>query len=596
MEQSIEEPTNFDLEKVIKIVRRRVKPMLIFSAISLVLSILVIMLLPKVYKSTATILIEQQEIPQDLVRSTVTSYADQRIQIIMQRAMTFSNLSQVIKKFSLYSDMYKREPMEKIVLMMKDDIHHRMISADVVDPRSGRPVEATLAFSIGFESKSPKLAQQVASELSDLFINENLRTRRDMADQTADFLLAESKLLEKRIADIETRMATFKEKNMDSLPELVDLNLKLMDRTEQDLLEVDRQIRVLKERKIYLQAELAKTQPYSPLYAASGERVMSPDGRLKVLKSRYLSMVASYAPTHPDIIRIEKEIETLQDSLGISEINKQADLVADINKQILEQEGKKSQFLETYSEQHPDIAEINRKLNVLYTQLASIESSNLENSINKKINDADNPTYIQLQAQLDATRTELEAEENRKLKLNKKLNEYERRIVESPQIEKVYSELIRDQRQSTLKYHEVSAKLMEANISRSMERESKGERFTLIEPAMVPQIPVKPNRKLLLVMAMFVSLLVGVVLVFFLEKLDKSIRSREALFLLSGAHPLAEIPLILNDEDRLKNRNRLIIFVIATVFLTILSLLLINYFYKPLDVFWFLVWRKLGIL
>ena len=215
MEQAIAEQFDFDPKKILRIVRRRIKPMLIVSTIFLFVSLLIVMLLPKVYKSTATILIEQQEIPQDLVRSTVTSYADQRVQVIMQRAMTFSNLTQIIKKFSLYSDIYKREPMEKIVAMMKNDIHHNMISADVVDPRSGRPVEATLAFSIGFESKSPKLAQQVANELSNLFINENLRTRRDMANQTADFLLSESESLEKRITDTETRMAKFKEEYME---------------------------------------------------------------------------------------------------------------------------------------------------------------------------------------------------------------------------------------------------------------------------------------------------------------------------------------------------------------------------------------------
>ncbi len=596
MEQAIAEQFDFDPKKILRIVRRRIKPMLITSTIFLFVSLLIVMLLPKVYKSTATILIEQQEIPQDLVRSTVTSYADQRVQVIMQRAMTFSNLTQIIKKFSLYSDIYKREPMEKIVAMMKNDIHHNMISADVVDPRSGRPVEATLAFSIGFESKSPKLAQQVANELSNLFINENLRTRRDMANQTADFLLSESESLEKRITDTETRMAKFKEEYMDSLPELVDLNLKLMDRTEQDLLEADRQMRILKEKKIYLQAEIAKTQPYSPLYAASGERVMSPDGRLKVLKSQYLSMVASYSQVHPEVIKIKKEIESLEASLGSDNVNSKAGFIADLNKQILELEGSKSQLLETYSEKHPDIVELNRKLDVLYIQLANYEKNISNISSSSTVNDADNPIYIQLQTQLDVVRTELNSEETRKQKLEDKLKEYERRIVESPQIEKAYSELLRNHRQLILQHQEVNSKLMDANISRSMERESKGERFTLIEPAMVPQVPVKPNRKVLLALAVLVSLLVGAGLVWFLEKTDKSIRSWESLFQLSGVPPLAEIPLILNNEDIQKQKALVLKLAVSIILIIFLSLFMINFFYKPLDVLWFLIWRKLGIL
>ena len=596
MEHTFENDFNFDPSIIKKIVRRRFKPLLITIVMFVILASTVILLLPKIYMSTATILIEQQEIPQDLVRSTVTSYADQRIQVIMQRAMTYSNLSKIIKKFSLYEDLYKKEPMEKIIETMKEDIHHKMITADVVDPISGRPVEATLAFSIGYENESPKVAQLVASELSNIFIDENLKTRRNMADQTANFLSAEGELLEKRISEIETKIAIFKEANMNSLPELVDLNLKLMDRTEQELLETDRQLRILKERKIYVKAELEKTTPYSPLYAVSGERVMSPKGRLKVLKSRYLSIKSSYAPSHPDIIRIEKEIESLNESLEDNHKISEEDVNADLNKRVSELDGRKTQLLKSYSEKHPDIVNINRELDVIYDQIFTNSMKYTQAPSGGRINDSDNPVYIQLLAQLDAIETEISAEKRRNKKLNIKLNEYEKRIVESPQIEKEYSDLLRNYKTSTFKYQEINAKLMEANIARSMERESKGERFTLIEPAMIPQIPVKPNRLLFFILSVFLSLGLGAGLVWFLEKVDNSIRSSKSLMQISGMHPLVEIPFITTTEDIQIQKEHRIKFLISTGVIVVLCLLMINFLYKPLDILWYLVCRKLGLM
>ena len=81
---------------------------------------------PPTYVSSSTILIEQQEIPQDLVRSTVTSFADQRIQSITQRTMTFANLSDLIKKYDLYADDRKSEPMEAIIEYMRRDIKPKL--------------------------------------------------------------------------------------------------------------------------------------------------------------------------------------------------------------------------------------------------------------------------------------------------------------------------------------------------------------------------------------------------------------------------------------------------------------------------------------
>ena len=126
---------------------------------------------PATYASSATILIEEQEIPAQLIQSTVTSYASERIQVISQRVMTRSNLQEIIEKYGLYKKKRKFQTTEEVLEDMREDIALDMINADVMDPRTGRPTAATIAFTVGYEGENPPLVQKVANELTTLYLN-----------------------------------------------------------------------------------------------------------------------------------------------------------------------------------------------------------------------------------------------------------------------------------------------------------------------------------------------------------------------------------------------------------------------------------------
>ena len=209
--------------------KRNKNKILVIAASLFLLTIVIALKWPATYKATAIILIEQQEIPQDLVRSTVTSYADQRIQVISQRVMSSVNLKKVIKKFKLYEKEAKTETTSSIIEDMREDIQLEMVSADVVDPRSGRPTQATIAFTLSFENESAKKTQQVANELVNLYLNENLKRRTEIASEATDFLAIEAGKLNKLIGELDANLAVFKEKNATSLPQLQSLNKSLLD-------------------------------------------------------------------------------------------------------------------------------------------------------------------------------------------------------------------------------------------------------------------------------------------------------------------------------------------------------------------------------
>lgn len=577
--------------------RRRRKQLVWTVVVILAVSVSVAFGLPPVYRSTATILIEEQEIPPDLVRSTVTSYADQRIQMIRQRVMTRSNLRNIIDKFNLYQDERRYKTTEEVLELMQDDVSMDMVNAEVVDPRSQRPTQATIAFTLSYDSRSPQTAQRVANELVSLYLTENVKTRTEKAEETSDFLTQEAQRLRTKLDDLENKLAAFKERNVANLPELMQLNLQLMDRTERDLQNVETQIRTLEERKFYLQGQLAQIDPNSPLFSVGGDKLLDAQSRLKVLQTQLISASATYAPDHPDVVRLKREIEALQRETGLKapkldELDELASLQAEL--ELARQK---------YAPEHPDVVRLERKVDALKEQIAQKETGRASDAKAPSASSAatalaeskpDNPAYITLQAQLEATNSEQRALESQRQDLKAKLDDYEKRLTATPEAEREFAALTREHDATARRYQEISAKQMEAQVAQELERKSKGERFTLIDPPQLPELPVRPNRAAILFLGLVLSLGGGFGFTAVAENLDRSIRSTRTLVSLVGMPPLAVIPYIKTEREELRRKRRRGIYLAVAAAVVVVLLLLVHFLWKPLDVIWFAGLRRLG--
>ncbi|TNC82152.1 MAG: lipopolysaccharide biosynthesis protein [Oleiphilus sp.] len=576
-----DEHSGIDLERLRQAFGRRKKTFAITLLACLIMTVLAVVLIPASYQSKSTILIEQQEIPQELVRSTVTSYADQRIETITQRVMTSSNLWKIVEKYDLYIDERRRETREYIINEMREEaIQRNVISAEVVDPRSGRPTEATIAFQLSFEYESPMLAQRVTNELTTLFLSENLKSRTQMAEQASSFLTSEAEKLDATVARLEQELATFKEEHFDSLPELTDLNLRLLDRTEQALRENQLSMNGVKERMIYLESELAQIDPHRPVIMADGQGLLSSRTRLKAAKQQFEQAGARYSAEHPSVLQLRSEIEGLLAEVPDSEAPK---LKLDIYTRQL------AELRQRYSDAHPSVQQLQARIAKLRVMAEAAGDS--EAAIG-----ADNPAYVQIKAQKEAAMLELDNLRAQRTLLRDDLARYEARITQAPKIEQRYQQLQRDYQSAVLKYAEVKAKQQEANLGRSLESEQKGERFTLIEPPLIPEEPHSPNRKLLAVLGVLLSLGLSVGLVMVKEMLDKSIRGRKELVKAIGAAPLAVIPIIATPHDLSLKRKQIWLLSAGLVLAIVASLTIFHLFIKPLDVTWYIALRKLGVM
>jgi uncharacterized protein involved in exopolysaccharide biosynthesis len=557
-------------------------PAIVTAAVIAIAALVMAFTWPPTYRSSSTILIEQQEVPVDLVRSMISSYADQRIQVITQRVMTTENLMRIIDRYGLYPEQRRKETREALMVGMRSDIDFRMISADVIDPRIGRPTKATIAFSVSYSNRSPELAAKVANELTTLYLNENLQSRKQLSSDTATFLTAEAERVSQQIAELDSKLAQFKDKHVNATPDLNQFNLSLMNRAEEELRETDTRVRSLDQQIVYLEAQLAQLTPAAQIYTSTGERVMSSQDRLKMLKSDFARASAIYAPTHPDILRMKNEIEGLEREVGKVETGN------DVARQLSEAQGELATAQQKYSAGHPDVLRLEKLVDSLQEKLQTTPSSEPSKD------EADNPVYIQVKGQREASVNERASLQRKQATLRERITEYETRLSQAPQIEREYAAMVRDLDNAQLKYREVRQKQMEATLGQNLESERKGERFTLIEPPMMPEQPTSPNRRLIVTFGLVLAIGGALGLTALLELLDRTVRGRRDLATLLAVPPLAVIPWVVTDEERAQFAKRRRLMTAGAFAGLMLLVAATHFFYRPLDVLWQVALHRLG--
>jgi polysaccharide chain length determinant protein (PEP-CTERM system associated) len=477
------------LDDILEMLRRRKWHIILTFAGLFPLVVAITLLLPPVFTSSATILIEEPDVPRELVLSTVTSYADQRLQTISQRVLATQNLLEIMQKYNLYPEKRASLPSNVVAEDMRKDVAMELISAQVLDPRSGRATKANIAFKLSFSHRSPQVTQRIASELVTLYLNENLRERKEKATETTAFLISLSRHLEENIAALEKQIADLKAQNADSLPENLRYNMDVIARAEDQLRDLERQERALQDRQVYLRATLSQINPH---LAAGAPQVQSPEGRLAQLRLALAAASQSYGPNHPTVLRLSREVEALEKQLGPGA-------------------GKQAQ--------------------------------------------PDNPAYIQLQADLYATGSELKGIAAMRQSLKERVAVSERRIAQVPAVEREYQRLTRAHEVAVAEYQAIRSKQVTAEMGEALETERKAERFSLVEPPMLPDRPTKPNRLIIIGVGFVLTLGAGFGIALLAELLDGRVYTARQLAAITGVMPLEIIPLIRTRTDVIRARR-----------------------------------------
>ncbi|RAM67926.1 lipopolysaccharide biosynthesis protein [Pseudomonas putida] len=510
------------LRDYIAIIKDRALLLGVSIVVILAATVAVAVMVPPIYQSTGTILVESQQISPELVSTNNTSFADERIEVIRQRVMTRENLLRIIDKYNLFPDKRFSD---------SDKIDH-MRSAVVVETLTtyvrGRG-EATVAFNVSFEHKQPEVAKEVADELVTLFLNENLKQRTERANETTEFLTQEANKLGAELASLENQLADFKQAHANALPEHQTLRMNMLSRSELEFREVDRDYKAAQEELRYLELELSAASAGLATKVGEGPRAASANQPqdLPSLKAEYARLLSRYKEAHPDVVAVKRRIQALEAS------------------------GNRTAAASTVG---LDVARVRAKMSATQERIASL------------------------------------AEQKREL--TRKMEGYEAEILEAPQVERGLVTLMRDHDNARKKYEEIRAKEMGAKITESLEQENKAERFVLLEPPLMPEKPIKPNRKKIAALGLVLAPAGGGALVMLMEMFNQRIRGVGALENLLGRRVLVALPYIDTKADvarRKRWRNWLIL---AALALAAIMVVLVHVFYMPLDVLLFKVMSR----
>ena len=234
------EQQNPGLDRLVGMWNRRRWPAILVAVTALTATASIVLFLPDVYRSTVSVLVESQQVPQDFVKSTVTAVAERRVQTITQSILSRERLDSLIKRFGLYENLRASSSPEDLIQRMRGDI-----SVDVKRTEQRGPDSAAIAFTISYSSGDPDTAATVANTLASYFIEEDLRSRERQAGGTAEFLRSQLDEIQKKIDAQEIEVSQFKESHLGELPEQRDANLATLERLNTELmLSGEKQIRV----------------------------------------------------------------------------------------------------------------------------------------------------------------------------------------------------------------------------------------------------------------------------------------------------------------------------------------------------------------
>jgi polysaccharide chain length determinant protein (PEP-CTERM system associated) len=493
----------FRLDYYIELAFKRRWLIIIPFCLAMIVGIILVLVLPKTYEASTLILVRPQRVPEKYVMSIVSTDIDSRINTISQQIMSRTNLENIINQFNLFSDPRH----EKMFVEDKIADLRRRIQITVERSRNRRNQNAD-AFSIYFTGANPELVMRVTNGLATFFINENLKVREAQAVSTSDFLDDELKAMRKRLEIVEQRLKDYRKTYMGALPEQLETNLRILDRFQMQLNEKTEAFYDEKARIIDLHSRIEANRQ---ILAESNASVTEDGDSVSVeqLRARLASLKGSYTDNHPDVIRLKARI-------------------ADLEKEYQTGELKTSRQMPGRASRDPAVLMIQKSLDEQVRQRSGskMEIKNLELEISK---------------------------------INRQIKEYQQRVERTPKLEQELLTLQRDYKNIQGSYSSLLNRKLEAQIAVNMEKKQKGEQFSIIDSARLPEKPVSPNMRRLFLMVLAAGLGCSAGLVMLLDFFDSSLRKPEYFEADLGIPVLATVPRIFQPKDIWRARlNRIL--------------------------------------
>lgn len=500
----------FDLERCLNIVRRR---HLVFLTLMLVGWGIVwgaSWLLAPRYKSSTLILVEPPSMPKNYVLPNVSNDLQEQIQSITQQITSRTRLLQIIDKRHLYEDKHHPLTADSKVEKMRKEISVELVR----DPLDN----SINAFRVSFTSSDPKIAQRVTSELTNLFINENLNTRQQQSQDTTQFLQSQLSVARTSLAEQDGKVRAFQTAHEGSLPTQQASNLQILAGLQSQLQNEQDALNAARQQHVYHQSMIDQYRALdaSPRTAGGGPPtgLLAIDKQLETLRSKLTDLRLQYTDNYPEVQDVKVEISRAEKA--------REQLVAS-----------------------------SRMAGTAAGQDKAASADNLANP-------ALNATLSQFQGQSKADEIEIASREQAIASLKSRIDAYQARLSEEPAVAQQLNDLTRGYTQSQTNYDDLLKKVSDSQMATNMEQMQEGERFTMLDPPSLPVKPDSPNRMKMCGLGIAAGIGLGALGIMLLELLDDRLYSDKEIQKLLPATMISEIPEIVSPADERRNRRRMV--------------------------------------
>jgi polysaccharide chain length determinant protein (PEP-CTERM system associated) len=511
---------NINLRTYLYILRRRWVPSVTVFLAVLAAGLAYAMFWPPVYEAVALVVVQPQKVPGGIVRSTVTTKMEERLQIITQQVLSRTRLMEIIERFDLYPQSRHRVAPDALAERMRKDVAIKITRQNY--------------FTVSFTYAEPKATAAVVNALAAFYVDSNLRLREDDALGTANFLARELERMQAQLKEWEGKLTEFKEAHLHELPGSETNNLTILhhlsnkrDATEWRIFQNQKRIDTLENVIARLTADIEHLKMKKAFYlkqgvaVAGGEAGEGDSTNVEALQQRIERLTVRYTPDHPDVVRAKRELEVAEAKRAEEELKRQ-------------KAGKGEK-----EEEEPADAK------AMELEIGSLKESRVRAA--KGVADA--------KAKIKSLREEQAA-------IERSIVEVRQRIDNMPAVAERLQQLGRGYDVLETAYEKMHSKWLEANTAANLERTQRGEQFEVVDPAEVPTAPARPDVRRAIPMAMALAMALAVGLAFGLSYIDTSFTSVEQAESLGELPVLGVVPPLYTDQE-ISRRQRNLSFLIA---------------------------------
>jgi polysaccharide chain length determinant protein (PEP-CTERM system associated) len=456
---------DINLADVRRILRRYWWILALTTAVSTLVAVLAVLLLPKRYTSQTMILVEQPTVPADYVKPIISGDLNHRLASMQEQILSRTRLQPIIDKFGLYLKDRQKNSADDMVARLR-----AAVKISPMEPMAGTDNRQLPGFYVNVDFDDPQIAQQICTEITSMFLEQNARERERQASRTTSFLsdqLNEAKL---KLDEQDAKLAQFKRQYLGSLPEEEQTNLSLLTGMNAQL-EANTQALSRAEQDRAFNESLLSQQELNLKSAQTGASPETMSLELSAMRQQLATLLAHYTPKHPDVVKLQDQIEELQ----------------------------KRQ-----------------------TEAAKID----------KTGDAKLPAPIITPPQTQQLRAKIRQDEiniadltRGQRQIQEDIRKLQSRVQASPVVEQQFKELTRTYQSASDFYNELLKKRQNSAMATDLEHQQESEQFRVFDPPSLPQNPSFPNVPVFLGGGCGAGLAAGLGILYLIAYMDKSLHT-----------------------------------------------------------------------